>query len=143
MTDCTVLVLNEACLEKSFDSAPKMRFVLDCLVGEDVAKKLYAVSDVVNMSVANQRENQKPGTKNFSEMKQKRNLDFRRTASMDAIHTGGKVEKILKVNLDSILSPSPSVKIQIMGGKICLRCEDETLLGVVNKLFVFKAVFPS
>ena len=117
MTDCTVLVLNEACLEKAFDSAPKMRFVLDCLVGEDVAKKLYAVSDVVNMSVANQRENQKPGTKNFSEMKQKRNLDFRRTASMDAIHTGGKVEKILKVNLDSILSPSPSVKIQIMGGK--------------------------
>ena len=89
MTDCTVLVLNEACLEKAFDSAPKMRFVLDCLVGEDVAKKLYAVSDVVNMSVANQRENQKPGTKNFSEMKQKRNLDFRRTASMDAIHTGG------------------------------------------------------
>ena len=64
------------------------------LVGEDVAKKLYAVSDVVNMSMANQRENQpsqnqKPGTKNFSEMKQKRNLDFRRTASMDAIHTGG------------------------------------------------------
>ena len=94
MTDCTVLVLNEACLEKAFDSAPKMRFVLDCLVGEDVAKKLYAVSDVVNMSMANQRENQpsqnqKPGSKNFSEMKQKRNLDFRRTASMDAIHTGG------------------------------------------------------
>jgi len=95
VTDCTVLVLNETCLEKAFDSAPKMRFVLDCLVGEDVAKKLYAVSDVVNMSMANQRENQpsqnqKPGTKNFSEMKQKRNLDFRRTASMDAIHTGGK-----------------------------------------------------
>ena len=32
--------------------------------------------------------------------------------------TGGiyfKVEKILKGSLDSILSPSPSVKIQIMG----------------------------
>ena len=28
------------------------------LVGEDVAKKLYAVSDVVNMSMANQRDNQ-------------------------------------------------------------------------------------
>jgi hypothetical protein len=27
----------------------------------------------------------------------------------------GKVEKILKCNLDSIPSPSPSVKIQIMG----------------------------
>ena len=33
-----------------------------------------------------------------------------------------KVEKILKGSLDSILSPSPLVKIQIMGGKICLRC---------------------
>ena len=29
----------------------------------------------------------------------------------------GKVEKILKGSLDSIPSPSPSVKIQIMGGK--------------------------
>ena len=28
-----------------------------------------------------------------------------------------KVEKILKGSLDSISSPSPSVKIQIMGGK--------------------------
>ena len=29
----------------------------------------------------------------------------------------GKVENILKASLDSIPSPSPSVKIQIMGGK--------------------------
>ena len=28
-----------------------------------------------------------------------------------------KVEKVLKANLDSIPSPSPSVKIQIIGGK--------------------------
>ena len=33
-----------------------------------------------------------------------------------------KVENILKDRLDSIPSPSPSVKIQIMGGKDCLRC---------------------
>ena len=33
-----------------------------------------------------------------------------------------KVETILKGSLDSILSPSPSVKIQIVGGKICLSC---------------------
>ena len=32
----------------------------------------------------------------------------------------GKVEKILKGSLHSIPSPSPSVKIQIMGGKVCL-----------------------
>ena len=32
--------------------------------------------------------------------------------------------------------PSPSVKIQIQGGKLCLRCKGKTLLGVVNKKFV-------
>ena len=31
-----------------------------------------------------------------------------------------KVEKILKGSLDSIPSPSPSVKIQIMAGRECL-----------------------
>ena len=31
-----------------------------------------------------------------------------------------KVEKFLTGSLDSIPSPSPSVKIQIMGGKVCL-----------------------
>ena len=35
-----------------------------------------------------------------------------------------------------ILSPSPSVKIQIMGKKVCLRCKSivNNMLGVVNKL---------
>ena len=32
-----------------------------------------------------------------------------------------KVEKILKGSLDSIPSPLPSVKIQIIGVKVCLR----------------------
>ena len=43
----------------------------------------------------------------------------------------GKVEKILKGSLDSI--PSPSVKIQIMGGgwRFFLRCKGKTLLGVL------------
>ena len=50
----------------------------------------------------------------------------------------GKVEKILKGSLDSISSPSPSVKIQIMGGKVCLRCKGKTLLGVVIKLLKIK-----
>ena len=45
-----------------------------------------------------------------------------------------KVEKILKGILDSIPSPSTSVKIQIMDGKVCLRCKGKTLLGVVKKL---------
>ena len=47
-----------------------------------------------------------------------------------------KVEKILKGSLDLIPSPPPSVKIQIMGGKVCLRCKDKTLLGIENKKFV-------
>ena len=33
----------------------------------------------------------------------------------------GKVEKIYKDNLDSISSPSSTVKIQIIGGKVYLR----------------------
>ena len=45
-----------------------------------------------------------------------------------------KVENILKGRLDTIPSPSPSVKIQIMGSKLCLRCKGKTLLGVVNIL---------
>ena len=45
-----------------------------------------------------------------------------------------KVERILKGSLDSIPSPSPSVKIQIKCGKVFLRCKGKTLLGVVNKL---------
>ena len=52
-----------------------------------------------------------------------------------------KVEKILKGSMDSISSPSPSVKIQITGGKVCLRRKGKTLLGIVNKLFVFKSLW--
>ena len=44
-----------------------------------------------------------------------------------------KVENVLKGSLDSIPLPSPSVKIQIMGKKVCLRCKGKTLMGVVNK----------
>ena len=54
-----------------------------------------------------------------------------------------KVEKILKGSLDSIPSPSPSMKIQIMGGKFCLRCESKTLLGVANKLLKTKSLLTS
>ena len=50
-----------------------------------------------------------------------------------------KVENILKGSLDLI--PSPSVKIDIMGGKVCLRCKGKTLLGDVNKLLKTKSFF--
>ena len=50
-----------------------------------------------------------------------------------------KVEKISEDSLDLISSSSPWVKIQIMGGKVCLRCKGKTLLGVVNKLLKAKS----
>jgi hypothetical protein len=49
-----------------------------------------------------------------------------------------KVENILKGSLDSIPSPSPSKKIQIMSRKVGLRCKGKTLLAVVNKLLKIK-----
>ena len=57
--------------------------------------------------------------------------------------TGLKLENILKDSLDSIPSPSPSVKIQIMGGKVCLSCIGKTSLGVVNKLLKTKSLLTS
>ena len=54
-----------------------------------------------------------------------------------------KVENILIGSLDSIPSPSSSVEIQIMGGKICMRCKGKTLLGVVNKLLKTKSLMTS
>ena len=49
-----------------------------------------------------------------------------------------KVENILKGSLDLIPSPSHSVKIQNMGGKVCLRCKGKKLMGIVNKLLKAK-----
>jgi hypothetical protein len=51
-----------------------------------------------------------------------------------------KVDFFKKGSLDSMPSPSPFVKIQIMGGKVCFKVLGKTLLGVVNKLFVFKSL---
>ena len=52
-----------------------------------------------------------------------------------------KVKKILKGSLHLI--PSPSVKIQIMGWKVCLGCKGKTLLGIVNKLLKTKSLLTS
>ena len=51
-----------------------------------------------------------------------------------------KVEKILKGSLNLIPSPLPSVKIQIMGRKVCLRCKGKTMPGVVSKLLKTKSL---
>ena len=54
-----------------------------------------------------------------------------------------KVKNILKGSLDLIQSPSPSVKIQILDGKVCLRCKGKTLLGFVSKLLKTKSLLTS
>ena len=51
-----------------------------------------------------------------------------------------KVENIIKNSLDLIPLPTPKVKTQIMGGEGCLRNKGKTLLGNVNKLFIFKSL---
>ena len=51
-----------------------------------------------------------------------------------------KVEKILKGSLDLIPSPQPSVKIQIISGKVCLKYKGKTLLVLVNKLLKTKSL---
>ena len=43
----------------------------------------------------------------------------------------------------SIPTPSPSVKIQILGGKVCFECKGKTLLGFVNKLLKTKSLLTS
>ena len=63
--------------------------------------------------------------------------------SMYCPEISSKVEKILKDCLELIPSPPPSVKIQIMGRKVCLRCKGKTLLGIVNKLMKTKSLLTS
>jgi hypothetical protein len=47
-----------------------------------------------------------------------------------------KVETILKGSLNS-------VKIQIMGGKVCLKCKGKILLGIINKFLKTKSLLTS
>jgi hypothetical protein len=54
-----------------------------------------------------------------------------------------KVEKTLRGSLDLIPSPSPLVKIQVMGGKFSLQCKGKTLLGFVNKLLITQSLLTS
>ena len=55
----------------------------------------------------------------------------------------GKVENIYEDSPDLIPSPSPSVKVQIIGGKVYLMCEGKTLLGVVSKHLKIKILLTS
>ena len=67
-------------------------------------------------------------------------LFWRKLIFFDIIKTqdipsqNAKVEKNLKGTLNSIPTPSPSVQIQIVGGKVFLSCKGKRLLGVVKNL---------
>ena len=54
-----------------------------------------------------------------------------------------KVKKIQEECLDLISSPSPSAKIQIIGGKIWLRCKGITLLGLSTNFWKQKVCWHS
>ena len=91
----------------------------------------------------NQNQNEAPKTIKTTTVAP--NIFRKRTttkAPIQKVRTGN-VEKILKGSLDSIPSPSLSVKIQIVNGKVCLRCKGKTLLGVVNKLLNTKSLLTS
>ena len=106
----------------------QMNYLVDELINENdelnIMKLLHAIPS------------KGPFTKRLKEalrkIQEKKNNDEVSAEFLD------KVEKILKGSLGLIPSPLPSVKIQIMGVKVCLRCKGQTLLGVVNKLLKTK-----
>ena len=55
-------------------------------------------------------------------------------------HHCAKVEEILKGSMDSIPSPSLSLKIQIMGGKVCLRCKGKHCWALSTNIWKQKKV---
>ena len=48
-----------------------------------------------------------------------------------------KVEQIFKGSLYSIPLPSPSLEIQITGGKVCLRCKTKKNIDIALQCFSF------
>ena len=56
-------------------------------------------------------------------------------------YLGCKVEKFQKGSLDLIPSPSPLVKIQYVGVKICLRCKGKTLFFFSKVCWYHPAMF--
>jgi len=67
-------------------------------------------------------------TFSYLEVKKVKSHHRVRTQSQHSIWAD-EIENILKGSLDSI--PSPSVKIQIIGGKVCLRYKGKTLLQII------------
>ena len=91
-------------------------------------------------SKANQMLRSNSSHGGFSGINSQNNASVTKSPSNNQVR---KVENILKGSLDSIPSPSPSVKIPIMGGIVCLRCKGKTLLGIVNKLLNTKFLLTS
>lgn len=78
--DCKILAMPTSMLEKTFLEDPSMRFVIKCLVGKDIARKLYVMNEnVYHFSKDHHRRPTSHPTQA---------LDFHRTNSADAISTG-------------------------------------------------------
>ena len=55
VTDAHVLVLPASALDKTLSDHRDVRFILDCLLGKDITRKLYMMSENVSRASSNQR----------------------------------------------------------------------------------------
>jgi len=105
VSDCTMLRLPAASLARVTEEDEALGFTLDCLIGRDVTRKLYSMSESVGraasggqggVGAANERGQtmKKTGEFKWHEGPRTSSLiggsDFQRTNSCDAVHTGCK-----------------------------------------------------
>ena len=81
MTPCRMLVLSTRDLRSIFEIAPNIKVMMECLVGKDIAKKLYSTIENVSML---------PNPTAGEQYLAGHEATFKRTSSLDAIRTGAK-----------------------------------------------------
>ena len=128
---------------KNYSLKPKLTFSLHLLTDpasmQTVRQKKTASSSEPKLFKTNVFSRQKAMRHTFRFSKQDSGTDkFRFKKVWFQKETWFKVENILKGSLDLILSPWPSVKIQIMGRKVCFRFIGKKLQ--VNKLLKTKSL---
>ena len=103
--------------------------IVEASTTKDVDQSLIEVKEELNEFFAKEEKNKEknlidgmtPKQHRIWEVNQKKRLDLMEIETGTLKEVNGKVEKIQKDRLDLIPSPSPSVKIQIIGGKVYLR----------------------
>ena len=83
LTPCQILIISNRDLMTEFEQSPNLKVMLQCVVGKDVAKKLYSTID--NASALPKHSNGLSRKNILGNM-----ISFKRTASEDAIRTGAK-----------------------------------------------------